>query len=116
MKLQKGVHEERKWLLIRFVGLLGECVEAYILEGFNTSIQEGVHLISVFLGGYPIYYFEDALSIVSFDVVKKGITVVFSTDGPNVGRKCLANSWEKIIRGLYLVWRLKTNEWIIVFK
>ncbi|KAI3698237.1 hypothetical protein L6452_31350 [Arctium lappa] len=73
----------------------GECAEADILKGFDAAIQDGVDVISVSLGGYPMDYFKDALSIASFHAVKKGITVVFSAgnDGPIPGTVTNVAPW-----------------------
>ncbi|KAF3321464.1 Subtilisin-like protease SBT5.3 [Carex littledalei] len=56
-----------------------ECYDADILVAFDAAIADGVHVLSVSLGGALVDYFKDGLAIGSFHAVKNGIKVVCST-------------------------------------
>ncbi|GAB2275024.1 hypothetical protein Dimus_009792 [Dionaea muscipula] len=61
-----------------------ECFDSDILAAFDAAIYDGVHAISVSLGGNSVPYFEDSIAIGSFHAVMRGISVVCSAgnDGP----------------------------------
>ncbi|OVA12340.1 Peptidase S8/S53 domain [Macleaya cordata] len=56
----------------------GECFDADIIAAFDAAIYDGVDVLSVSLGGEPVDYFYDGVSIGSFHAVKHGIVVVCS--------------------------------------
>ena len=62
----------------------GGCFDSDILAAFDAAIDDGVHVLSVSVGGPASDYFTDAIAIGSFHAVKKGIVVVSSAgnDGP----------------------------------
>ncbi|XP_078154580.1 subtilisin-like protease SBT5.4 [Carex rostrata] len=64
-----------------------ECFDADILAAFDAAISDGVHVLSVSLGGPPVDYFQDGLAIGSFHAVSSGIKVVCSAGnlGPTAG-------------------------------
>ncbi|KAF7833281.1 Subtilisin-like protease SBT5.3 [Senna tora] len=55
-----------------------ECFDADILAAFDAAIHDGVHVISVSLGGDPTAFFNDSVSIGSFHAFKHGVVVVCS--------------------------------------
>ncbi|XP_078162318.1 subtilisin-like protease SBT5.3 [Carex rostrata] len=63
------------------------CFGADILAAFEAAISDGVHVVSVSLGGRPRDYFNDVIAIGSFHAVKNGIKVVCSAgnSGPTAG-------------------------------
>ncbi|KAF3321451.1 Subtilisin-like protease SBT5.3 [Carex littledalei] len=63
------------------------CNDADIIAAFDAAISDGVHVVSVSLGGPPGDYFEDGIAIGSFHAVKNGIKVVCSAgnSGPTAG-------------------------------
>ncbi|KAF3321447.1 Subtilisin-like protease SBT5.4 [Carex littledalei] len=63
------------------------CFDADIIAAFDAAISDGVHVVSVSLGGPPRDYFEDGIAIGSFHAVKNGIKVVCSAgnSGPTAG-------------------------------
>ncbi|RWW18658.1 hypothetical protein GW17_00017344 [Ensete ventricosum] len=72
-----------------------ECFDADILAAFDEAIHDGVHVLSVSLGGGPTDYFKDGVAIGSFHAVKHGITVVCSAgnSGPESGTVSNTAPW-----------------------
>ncbi|PIA58362.1 hypothetical protein AQUCO_00500349v1 [Aquilegia coerulea] len=72
-----------------------ECFDADIMAGFDAAIHDGVDVLSVSLGGDPVDYFKDAISIGSFHAFKKGIVVVSSAgnSGPKAGTVSNISPW-----------------------
>ncbi|XP_072977292.1 subtilisin-like protease SBT5.3 [Typha angustifolia] len=72
-----------------------ECFDADILAAFDAAIDDGVHVLSVSLGGGPTDYFKDGVAIGSFHAVKHGITVVCSAgnSGPDSGSVSNTAPW-----------------------
>lgn len=72
-----------------------ECFDADILAAFDAAIHDGVHVLSVSLGGGPTDYFKDGVAIGSFHAVKHGITVVCSAgnSGPKSGTVSNTAPW-----------------------
>ncbi|XP_008810184.1 subtilisin-like protease SBT5.3 [Phoenix dactylifera] len=72
-----------------------ECFDADILAAFDAAIHDGVHVLSVSLGGDPVDYFYDGLAIGSFHAVKNGLTVVCSAgnSGPFLGTVSNVAPW-----------------------
>nr|XP_009394968.1 PREDICTED: subtilisin-like protease SBT5.3 [Musa acuminata subsp. malaccensis] len=72
-----------------------ECFDADILAAFDAAIHDGVHVLSVSLGGGPTNYFKDGVAIGSFHAVKHGITVVCSAgnSGPKSGTVSNTAPW-----------------------
>ncbi|KAF3321454.1 subtilisin-like protease SBT5.3 [Carex littledalei] len=63
------------------------CFDADILAAFDAAISDGVHVLSVSLGGSPKDYFKHGIAIGAFHAVKNGIKVVCSAgnSGPTPG-------------------------------
>ncbi|CAM0946281.1 unnamed protein product [Alopecurus aequalis] len=65
------------------------CYDADILAAFDAAIHDGVHVLSVSLGGDggAYDYFEDGIAIGSFHAVRRNISVVLSAgnSGPKPG-------------------------------
>ncbi|XP_051194322.1 subtilisin-like protease SBT5.3 [Lolium perenne] len=65
------------------------CYDADILAAFDAAIHDGVHILSVSLGGDggAYDYFEDGIAIGSFHAVRRNISVVLSAgnSGPKPG-------------------------------
>ncbi|KAF9588832.1 hypothetical protein IFM89_016444 [Coptis chinensis] len=72
-----------------------ECFDADIMAAFDAAIHDGVDVLSVSLGGDPIGYLKDGLSIGSFHAHKKGIVVVSSAgnSGPKDGSVSNLSPW-----------------------
>ena len=72
-----------------------ECFDADIIAAFDMAIHDGVDVLSLSLGGDPMDYFEDGLSIGAFHAVKKGITVICSAgnSGPTPGTVSNVAPW-----------------------
>nr|CAB3445999.1 unnamed protein product [Digitaria exilis] len=64
-----------------------ECFDADILAAFDAAIHDGVHVLSLSLGGDPTDYFEDGIAIGSFHAVRRGIPIICSAgnSGPGLG-------------------------------
>ncbi|WCJ19699.1 Subtilisin-like protease [Euphorbia peplus] len=52
---------------------LDGCSEADILAAFDDAIADGVDIISLSVGGWPMDYFEDSIAIGAFHSMKNGI-------------------------------------------
>lgn len=72
-----------------------ECFDADILAAFDAAIRDGVHVLSISLGGGPSDYFKDGVAIGSFHAVKNGVTVVCSAgnSGPDPGSVSNTAPW-----------------------
>ncbi|KAK7400076.1 hypothetical protein VNO78_11276 [Psophocarpus tetragonolobus] len=55
-----------------------ECFDADILAAFDIAIHDGVHILSVSLGGSASTFFNDSVAIGSFHAANRGILVVCS--------------------------------------
>lgn len=73
-----------------------ECFDADILAAFDTAIHDGVDVLSVSLGGDPVPFYNDSVSIGSFHAVKHGIAVVCSAgnSGPDLGTVSNLGPWQ----------------------
>ncbi|KAJ7517656.1 hypothetical protein O6H91_21G033600 [Diphasiastrum complanatum] len=62
----------------------GSCTDADILAAFDEAVTDGVDLISFSIGGVPVDYFQDSISIGSFHAIQNGVFVSCSAgnDGP----------------------------------
>ena len=72
-----------------------DCFDADILAAFDAAIADGVHILSLSLGGNPGDYFQDGIAIGSFHAVNKGIKVVCSASnsGPTAGSVTNVAPW-----------------------
>jgi hypothetical protein len=72
-----------------------ECFDADILAAFDAAIHDGVHVLSLSLGGDPSDYFDDGIAIGSFHAVRRGIAVVCSAgnSGPALGTASNLAPW-----------------------
>nr|XP_010933213.1 subtilisin-like protease SBT1.2 [Elaeis guineensis] len=52
------------------------CYSSDILGGMDDAIQDGVDVLSLSLGGFPIPLFEDSIAIGSFRAMEKGVIVI----------------------------------------
>ena len=72
-----------------------ECFDADIIAAFDAAIHDGVHVLSVSLGGPPAEYFRDGVAIGSFHAARHGVTVVCSAgnSGPAAGTVSNTAPW-----------------------
>jgi subtilisin family serine protease len=72
-----------------------ECFDADILAAFDAAIHDGVHVLSLSLGGEPGDYFNDGIAIGSFHAVRRSVTVVCSAGnaGPGLGTVSNVAPW-----------------------
>ncbi|KAF8781039.1 hypothetical protein HU200_001011 [Digitaria exilis] len=72
-----------------------ECFDADIIAAFDAAIHDGVHVLSVSLGGSPAEYFRDGVAIGSFHAARHGVTVVCSAgnSGPAAGTVSNTAPW-----------------------
>ncbi|KAI0513862.1 hypothetical protein KFK09_009894 [Dendrobium nobile] len=52
------------------------CYSSDILAGMDDAVRDGVDVLSLSLGGFPLPLFEDSIAIGSFRAVERGIAVV----------------------------------------
>lgn len=52
------------------------CYSSDILAGMDDAIQDGVGILSLSLGGFPIPLFEDSIAIGSFRATERGVAVI----------------------------------------
>ncbi|GER53378.1 subtilase family protein [Striga asiatica] len=73
-----------------------ECFDADILAAFDMAIHDGVHVLSVSLGGDPVPFHNDSVAIGSFHAVRRGIVVVCSAgnSGPGLGTVSNLAPWQ----------------------
>jgi subtilisin family serine protease len=69
-----------------------ECFDADIIAAFDAAIHDGVHVLSVSLGGSPADYFRDGLAIGSFHAARHGVTVVCSAGNSGPGAGTVSNT------------------------
>ena len=72
-----------------------DCFDADIIAAFDAAIHDGVHVLSVSLGGSPAEYFRDGVAIGSFHAARHGVTVVCSAgnSGPAAGTVSNTAPW-----------------------
>ncbi|XAR56343.1 Tripeptidyl-peptidase II [Bertholletia excelsa] len=72
-----------------------ECFDADILAAFDMAIHDGVHVLSLSLGGVPVPFFSDSIAIGSFHAIKHGIVVICSAgnSGPSPGTATNLAPW-----------------------
>ncbi|KAL6844701.1 hypothetical protein ACP4OV_025360 [Aristida adscensionis] len=69
-----------------------ECFDADIIAAFDAAIHDGVHVLSVSLGGSPAEYLRDGVAIGSFHAVRSGVTVVCSAGNSGPGAGTVSNT------------------------
>ncbi|KAL6622870.1 hypothetical protein ACP70R_032749 [Stipagrostis hirtigluma subsp. patula] len=67
------------------------CYGSDILAGMEAAIADGVHIISISLGGRSLPFHEDIIAIGSFSAMKKGIFVSCSAGNSGPTPKSLSN-------------------------
>ncbi|KAK7246045.1 hypothetical protein RIF29_40902 [Crotalaria pallida] len=72
-----------------------ECFDADILAAIDAAIYDGVHVLSLSLGGSAADYSDDVLAIGAFHAVRRGITVVCAggNSGPVPGTVSNSAPW-----------------------
>ncbi|XP_055960166.1 cucumisin-like [Mercurialis annua] len=71
------------------------CSDADILAAFDDAIADGVDIISLSVGGWPMDYFEDPIAIGAFHSMKNGILTSNSAgnSGPDPGSVSNCSPW-----------------------
>ncbi|KAE8726867.1 Subtilisin-like protease SBT5.3 [Hibiscus syriacus] len=68
-----------------------QCFDADIMAAFDAGISDGVDVFSLSLGGEPVEFFEDGVSIGAFHAVKKGISVILSAGNSGPTPRTVSN-------------------------
>ncbi|KAG0453349.1 hypothetical protein HPP92_025733 [Vanilla planifolia] len=63
------------------------CYSSDILAGMDDAVSDGVDVLSLSLGGFPLPLFEDSIAIGGFRAVERGVAVVCAAgnNGPVAG-------------------------------
>ncbi|XP_020274980.1 subtilisin-like protease SBT1.8 [Asparagus officinalis] len=63
------------------------CPVSDIVAAINAAVKDGVHILSLSLGGGPEEFYADAVAIAAFAAVRNGVFVAFSAgnSGPDEG-------------------------------
>ncbi|EEF38173.1 cucumisin [Ricinus communis] len=69
----------------------GGCSDADILAAFDDAIADGVDIISLSVGGWPLDYFQDAIAIGAFHAMKNGILTSNSAGNSGPSSESVAN-------------------------
>lgn len=69
------------------------CYGADVLAAFDDAIADGVDIISVSLGGYSPYYFENPIAIGAFHAMKNGILTSTAVGNYGHDRATITNLW-----------------------
>ncbi|PKA66463.1 Subtilisin-like protease SDD1 [Apostasia shenzhenica] len=71
------------------------CYSSDILAGIDDAVRDGVDVLSLSLGGFPLPLFEDSIAIGSFRAIERGVTVVCAggNNGPIPGTVANEAPW-----------------------
>ncbi|WCJ19702.1 Subtilisin-like protease SBT4.3 [Euphorbia peplus] len=70
---------------------IGGCADADILAAFDDAIADGVDIISLSIGGWPLDYFQDTMAIGAFHAMKNGILTSNSAGNSGPSSETLLN-------------------------
>lgn len=78
----RGVAPKARIAMYKCGGNWG-CSDASIIAGIDAAVKDGVDIISISLGGFPIPFYEDSLAIATFGAQREGVFVALA--GGNSG-------------------------------
>lgn len=67
------------------------CYSSDILAAMDVAIRDGVDVLSLSLGGFPIPFYDDTVAIGSFRAAEKGISVICAAGNNGPIRNSVAN-------------------------
>ncbi|XP_021763319.1 subtilisin-like protease SBT1.2 [Chenopodium quinoa] len=67
------------------------CYSSDILAAMDVAIRDGVDVLSLSLGGFPIPFYDDTVAIGSFHAAEKGISVICAAGNNGPTRNSVAN-------------------------
>ncbi|XP_020599358.1 LOW QUALITY PROTEIN: subtilisin-like protease SBT1.2 [Phalaenopsis equestris] len=67
------------------------CYSSDILAGMDDAVHDGVDVLSLSLGGFPMPLFEDSIAIGSFRAVERGVAVVCAGGNNGPAASSVAN-------------------------
>uniref|UniRef100_A0A0D9VPF5 Subtilisin-like protease n=1 Tax=Leersia perrieri TaxID=77586 RepID=A0A0D9VPF5_9ORYZ len=67
------------------------CYSSDILAGMDDAVRDGVDVLSLSLGGFPIPLFEDSIAIGSFRATARGVSVVCAAGNNGPSPSSVAN-------------------------
>ncbi|ERN15827.1 subtilisin-like protease SBT1.2 [Amborella trichopoda] len=85
----------RAHLAIYKVCWFGGCYSSDILAGMDDAIQDGVDVLSLSLGGFPLPFHEDSIAIGAYRAAERGVLVVCAAgnNGPLPGSVANEAPW-----------------------
>ncbi|VFQ86277.1 unnamed protein product [Cuscuta campestris] len=81
----------RAHIAIYKVCWFGGCYSSDILAAMDAAISDGVDVLSLSLGGFPVPMYEDVIAIGSFRAVEHGITVVAAAGNSGPHQSSVSN-------------------------
>ncbi|KAF0905869.1 hypothetical protein E2562_008901 [Oryza meyeriana var. granulata] len=79
----RGVAPKARIAMYKCGGDVG-CSDAAIIAGMDAAVRDGVDIISISLGGFPVPFYDDSLAIATFGAEREGVFVALAggNDGP----------------------------------
>ncbi|KNA24801.1 hypothetical protein SOVF_012070 [Spinacia oleracea] len=71
------------------------CYSSDVLAAMDVAIRDGVDVLSLSLGGFPIPFYDDTVAIGSFHAAEKGISVICAAgnNGPSINSVANEAPW-----------------------
>uniref|UniRef100_J3MMD1 Subtilisin-like protease n=1 Tax=Oryza brachyantha TaxID=4533 RepID=J3MMD1_ORYBR len=79
----RGVAPKARVAMYKCGGHIG-CSDAAIIAAIDSAVKDGVDIISISLGGFPVPFYDDSLAIATLGAEREGVFVALAggNDGP----------------------------------